>query len=221
MLHQDHHPSPPPFHPRPLPPHPASKPALAPSPRPRPSPRVQKSLSAPFVCGMLTRTLLVKLLSTAGTGFFYTTKRPRVALYKLAFRKFDPIGPSGALAAPIESPCADARVHVCPPPAHSAAARPVQGGQDQIGRPPLGPPAFRVRAAPPFCTAARPCIEDRRDLLLPVFLQDRGWSAGVAPCRLALRTLRWRRRGPFPPWRSCASSARSATGACRCCSTIR
>ena len=38
------------------------------------------------------RTLLVKLLSTAGTGFFYTTKRPRVALYKLAFRKYDPVG---------------------------------------------------------------------------------------------------------------------------------
>jgi ribosomal protein L33 len=51
------------------------------------------------------RTLLVKLLSTAGTGFFYTTKRPRVALYKLAFRKFDPVGMR----------CTRTRALLCPP----------------------------------------------------------------------------------------------------------
>ncbi|KAF9580698.1 hypothetical protein BGW38_002559 [Lunasporangiospora selenospora] len=34
-------------------------------------------------------TILVKLLSTAGTGFFYTTRRPRTTA-KLSFMKFDP-----------------------------------------------------------------------------------------------------------------------------------
>ncbi|KAG0092599.1 54S ribosomal protein L39, mitochondrial [Podila epicladia] len=35
------------------------------------------------------RTIIVKLLSTAGTGFFYTTRRPRTTP-KLSFMKFDP-----------------------------------------------------------------------------------------------------------------------------------
>ncbi|KAF9927640.1 54S ribosomal protein L39, mitochondrial [Linnemannia zychae] len=35
------------------------------------------------------RTIIVKLLSTAGTGFFYTTRRPRTTP-KLSFVKFDP-----------------------------------------------------------------------------------------------------------------------------------
>ncbi|KAF8952761.1 hypothetical protein CPC16_002862 [Podila verticillata] len=35
------------------------------------------------------RTIIVKLLSTAGTGFFYTTRRPRTTA-KLSFMKFDP-----------------------------------------------------------------------------------------------------------------------------------
>ncbi|KAF9969861.1 54S ribosomal protein L39, mitochondrial [Actinomortierella ambigua] len=35
------------------------------------------------------RTIIVKLLSTAGTGFFYTTRRPRTSA-KLSFMKFDP-----------------------------------------------------------------------------------------------------------------------------------
>ncbi|KAG0228437.1 54S ribosomal protein L39, mitochondrial [Actinomortierella wolfii] len=35
------------------------------------------------------RTIIVKLLSTAGTGFFYTTRRPRTSP-KLSFMKFDP-----------------------------------------------------------------------------------------------------------------------------------
>ncbi|KAF9312748.1 hypothetical protein BG003_005967 [Podila horticola] len=34
-------------------------------------------------------TIIVKLLSTAGTGFFYTTRRPRTTA-KLSFMKFDP-----------------------------------------------------------------------------------------------------------------------------------
>ncbi|KAF0852343.1 mitochondrial ribosomal protein L33 (bL33m) [Andalucia godoyi] len=37
------------------------------------------------------KAILVKLLSAAGTGFFYvTTKNPRVPT-KLAFRKYDPM----------------------------------------------------------------------------------------------------------------------------------
>jgi len=38
------------------------------------------------------RTMIIKLLSTAGTGYFYTTTRPRLAPYKLALRKYDPVG---------------------------------------------------------------------------------------------------------------------------------
>ncbi|KCV68598.1 50S ribosomal protein L33 [Fonticula alba] len=37
------------------------------------------------------RTIIVKLLSTAGTGFFYTARRPRIADYKLNFVKYDPV----------------------------------------------------------------------------------------------------------------------------------
>lgn len=36
------------------------------------------------------KTLIVKLLSTAGTGYFYITARKR-SLQKLALMKFDPI----------------------------------------------------------------------------------------------------------------------------------
>ena len=37
-------------------------------------------------------TLVVKLLSTAGTGFFYVTKKnPRTSTEKLEFRKYDPV----------------------------------------------------------------------------------------------------------------------------------
>jgi large subunit ribosomal protein L33 len=36
-------------------------------------------------------TILVKLVSTAGTGFFYVKKRnPRKQTEKLAFKKYDP-----------------------------------------------------------------------------------------------------------------------------------
>jgi len=36
-------------------------------------------------------SILVKLLSTAGTGFFYVKrKNPKSIPYKLEFRKFDP-----------------------------------------------------------------------------------------------------------------------------------
>jgi large subunit ribosomal protein L33 len=36
-------------------------------------------------------TVLIKLVSTAGTGFFYTTKKnPRKTTEKLALRKYDP-----------------------------------------------------------------------------------------------------------------------------------
>ncbi|KAI9159363.1 hypothetical protein H9P43_008703 [Blastocladiella emersonii ATCC 22665] len=36
------------------------------------------------------RTLIVRLLSSAGTGFFYTTTRARLTS-KLALRKYDPV----------------------------------------------------------------------------------------------------------------------------------
>lgn len=38
------------------------------------------------------KTIAIKLLSSAGTGFFYTTrKNPQKTQYKFAFVKFDPI----------------------------------------------------------------------------------------------------------------------------------
>ena len=37
-------------------------------------------------------TILIKLVSTAGTGFFYVTKKnPRTSTEKLEFRKYDPV----------------------------------------------------------------------------------------------------------------------------------
>ncbi|KAI7936027.1 hypothetical protein MJO29_015330 [Puccinia striiformis f. sp. tritici] len=39
-----------------------------------------------------TRTVLVKLVSTAGTGFFYTTTKVRTAERKIARMKYDPRG---------------------------------------------------------------------------------------------------------------------------------
>ena len=37
-------------------------------------------------------TQKIKLLSTAGTGFFYVTKKnPRTATEKLSFKKYDPV----------------------------------------------------------------------------------------------------------------------------------
>ena len=37
-------------------------------------------------------TILIKLESTAGTGYFYTTKKnPRKLTEKLSFRKYDPV----------------------------------------------------------------------------------------------------------------------------------
>ena len=37
-------------------------------------------------------TILIKLESTAGTGYFYTTKKnPRKLPEKLSFRKYDPV----------------------------------------------------------------------------------------------------------------------------------
>ncbi len=37
-------------------------------------------------------TILIKLLSTAGTGYFYTAKKnPRKTTEKLEFRKYDPV----------------------------------------------------------------------------------------------------------------------------------
>ena len=37
-------------------------------------------------------TVLIRLVSSAGTGFYYVTKKnPRTQTEKLAFRKYDPV----------------------------------------------------------------------------------------------------------------------------------
>lgn len=39
-----------------------------------------------------TNTILIKLVSTADTGFYYVTKKnPRNSTDKMAFRKYDPV----------------------------------------------------------------------------------------------------------------------------------
>ncbi len=39
-----------------------------------------------------SNTILIKLQSTAGTGFYYVTKKnPRTTTEKLSFRKYDPV----------------------------------------------------------------------------------------------------------------------------------
>ena len=39
-----------------------------------------------------SNTILIKLESTAGTGYYYTTKKnPRKLTEKLSFRKYDPV----------------------------------------------------------------------------------------------------------------------------------
>ncbi len=39
-----------------------------------------------------SNTILIKLESTAGTGYYYTTKKnPRKTTDKLSFRKYDPV----------------------------------------------------------------------------------------------------------------------------------
>ncbi|KAN0093189.1 hypothetical protein V8E55_003973 [Tylopilus felleus] len=42
--------------------------------------------------GGKARTIIVRLISTAQTGFFYTTKRVRLNSPKLSAVKYDPIG---------------------------------------------------------------------------------------------------------------------------------
>ncbi|KAJ2604796.1 hypothetical protein H4R99_001569 [Coemansia sp. RSA 1722] len=37
-----------------------------------------------------SRNILVRLISTAGTGFTYVKQRPRTAAYRLSMMKFDP-----------------------------------------------------------------------------------------------------------------------------------
>ncbi|KAJ2889986.1 hypothetical protein IWW38_004383 [Coemansia aciculifera] len=38
-----------------------------------------------------SRTIVVRLISAAGTGFTYVKQRPRTAAYRLTMMKFDPI----------------------------------------------------------------------------------------------------------------------------------
>ena len=45
------------------------------------------------------RTVFVRLLSAAGTGYFYTFKRPRLA-EKMVLRKYDPVGKKSPSPAP-------------------------------------------------------------------------------------------------------------------------
>ena len=43
------------------------------------------------MCVYERSTIIVRLMSMAGTGFFYTATRPRAA-DKMTFRKYDPVG---------------------------------------------------------------------------------------------------------------------------------
>ena len=46
--------------------------------------------------GQKGKAVLIRLLSEAGTGFFYTTrKNPQKTLHKLQFVKYDPVRPKG------------------------------------------------------------------------------------------------------------------------------
>ncbi|KAI9501278.1 50S ribosomal protein L33, partial [Coemansia spiralis] len=38
-----------------------------------------------------SRNILVRLISSAGTGFIYVKQRPRLAAYRLTMMKFDPV----------------------------------------------------------------------------------------------------------------------------------
>jgi large subunit ribosomal protein L33 len=61
-----------------------------------PAVKVPLSRSLPSVQGRTTMakpiTQKIKLLSTAGTGFFYVTKKnPRTSTEKLIFKRYDPV----------------------------------------------------------------------------------------------------------------------------------
>ena len=61
------------------------------APRARHAPPAQPPLPpSPAPDCARRRTIFVRLLSQAGTGFFYTVKRPRVA-EKIVLRKYDPV----------------------------------------------------------------------------------------------------------------------------------
>jgi len=49
--------------------------------------------SQPGLCAMAKpNTVLIRLISSAGTGFYYVTKKnPRTQTEKLQFRKYDPV----------------------------------------------------------------------------------------------------------------------------------
>lgn len=48
--------------------------------------------TAPLLARKQAKTIAIKLLSTAGTGFFYTTrKNPSKTQYKFARVKYDPV----------------------------------------------------------------------------------------------------------------------------------
>jgi large subunit ribosomal protein L33 len=50
----------------------------------------QFKLGSPIMAKPVTQK--IKLLSTAGTGFFYVTKKnPRTSTEKLVFKKYDPV----------------------------------------------------------------------------------------------------------------------------------
>lgn len=62
--------------------------------RPPPSPRRTRphNSSAGLARAMAGKSIIIKLLSTAGSGYFYATKKnPSSVTHKLAFMKYDPI----------------------------------------------------------------------------------------------------------------------------------
>ena len=65
-------------------------------------------------------TVLIKLVSTAGTGYFYTTKKnPRSTTEKLNLKKYDP----------------RARKHIKSRKPRSNSAGPARGSLGAVGRP--------------------------------------------------------------------------------------
>ena len=54
--------------------------------------KLRNTTTATMAPSNKTKSLVIKLISSAGTGFFYTTtKNPRNVTWKLALKKYDPV----------------------------------------------------------------------------------------------------------------------------------
>jgi large subunit ribosomal protein L33 len=112
--------------------------------------------------GQKGKAVLIRLLSEAGTGFFYTTrKNPQKTLHKLQFVKYDPVRPPAPRRARARAPRrrrrrADRRS----PAAGRAPARALHGEEDAVGQEAMTTPP-REPGARTFCRARAPRIEAR------------------------------------------------------------